>query len=69
MKIKKNPKLPTLTCNVRGCVFVPDKKDLRRDFLVTKHGSIDENDVRKFVYVPCPVCGYGADVFKEGDKQ
>lgn len=70
MKIKKKPKLPTLTCKVCGCVFVPGEKDLRKDFLSSsKYKVINELDVRKMVYVPCPVCGWCTDVFKEGDEQ
>lgn len=68
MKIKKKPKLPTITCGVCGCVFVPCEKDLRKDFLSSRRGYHNENDVRMCVYTCCPVCGCCADVFKEGDN-
>lgn len=65
MKILKKAKLPKVTCKLCGCIFRPEKKDLRGE-LIRIDGDWEE--VRLYTATYCPVCGLTAYPFRQ-DKQ
>lgn len=60
MKILKKAKLPKVTCKLCGCVFRPEKKDLRGD-LIRIDGDWEE--AKLHTVTSCPVCGLTAYPF------
>ena len=67
MKVIKKAKLPTITCNLCGCVFRPHSADLKR--ALEKHEFMTSaEDLRPRIYTFCPTCGLLVYPFKKEDK-